>query len=325
MRMFKQLNYLLGSLVGLVTVFAPFANAADDAARANSLFANGFELLKKNSYVDARSKFLAGLQLDATSAMAHFYLAQCDEAIGNIHEAENEYIKSLQLQPQGKVAKQARTALAVLKQRAPDTPGQKSYATNAPEARLKRAFSHTSEQFDKVDAQLNVLYTKGDGAQWIYDICSLKNFYWSVGARWNGTLAETHLRLKSEACSGQKIGDQKEFTSCGFDVKDSPVVVMGTVDASGEIAALTEEDIHKAVAEHFAHGTREDAHELKASLEDLRRTYCTRPKEEQPLGVREAVKRIGEAAKRELEATRAESDRKRQAEVDKLNAQFMKH
>src|ERR1700758_5153469 len=86
-------------------------------ARADTpqtLFADGFELLKTGKAKEAAAKFEAGLKSDPRNALAHYYLGEAYFRLQRNAEAIDQFQRSLGLDPASSVAKNAQAHLSQL-------------------------------------------------------------------------------------------------------------------------------------------------------------------------------------------------------------------
>lgn len=106
----KAREWLNVTLIALASLTCHDAGAG--SGRAD--FAAGFELIKAGELQAAVAKFQTGLKVEPTNALAHFYLAEAYRGLQRIDEAKSHYQKSLDLDPSGPVAQDAKARLAQL-------------------------------------------------------------------------------------------------------------------------------------------------------------------------------------------------------------------
>ncbi len=96
-------------IIALVTIGHGSASLAQ--ADAQALFLEGYELLTGGRMKEAVPKFEAGLKVEPDNALARFYLGETLFALGRRNEARAQLARSLELDPNSKVASVARKLL----------------------------------------------------------------------------------------------------------------------------------------------------------------------------------------------------------------------
>jgi len=97
-------------LITLLTLFSSFA----EASTAQQDFSQGFELIRAGRLKAAAAKFEHGLKMEPCNAQAHFYLAETYLGQKQNDAAEAHYQKSLELDPSGPMAQDAKNRLEII-------------------------------------------------------------------------------------------------------------------------------------------------------------------------------------------------------------------
>ncbi|TXG79974.1 MAG: tetratricopeptide repeat protein [Rhodocyclaceae bacterium] len=101
-------------LGAVLIVAAAAANCNAHAGSGQKDFAAGFELIKAGKLQAAVAKFLAGLKAEPNNGQAHFYLAEAYRGLQQNDKAKTHYQKSLEVDPFGAVAQDAKDRLSQL-------------------------------------------------------------------------------------------------------------------------------------------------------------------------------------------------------------------
>ena len=114
-------------------------------ARADTpqtLFSDGFELLKTGKTKEAAAKFEVGLKADPTNALAHYYLGEAYLALKRDADAKKEFQKSLDLDSASSIADKAKERLTELSPSRvpPSSQATASNGKNGPSAQETLAF-----------------------------------------------------------------------------------------------------------------------------------------------------------------------------------------
>jgi formylglycine-generating enzyme len=91
-----------------------FSSICVAAENPNDLFAQGYDLFMAGKYEQARDKFQQGIAEDPTNALALFYLGEAYRGLNDMVTAKRCYEASLKLDPNSKVAEEARKRLGFL-------------------------------------------------------------------------------------------------------------------------------------------------------------------------------------------------------------------
>jgi len=151
MRAFFRLSLLIALCVAV------------DIARADTpqtLFSDGFDLLKGGKAKEAAAKFEVGLKADPKNALAHYFLGEAYLALKRDADAKREFQRSLALDATSSVADKARDRLTQLSPPLrTDTQGQPtSEKAKGPSAQETVAFIN---ELMGCEARSNVRITKG--------------------------------------------------------------------------------------------------------------------------------------------------------------------
>jgi len=100
-------------LMSLVLLFCLGSMVFADTG-STKLFADGFELLKKDKYTEAIKKFETGLKSDPKNALGHYYLGEAYLGQGNKNKALIQFQKSLDIDSNSSVAESTRQKIELL-------------------------------------------------------------------------------------------------------------------------------------------------------------------------------------------------------------------
>src|ERR1700758_4233837 len=140
-------------------------------ARADTpqtLFSDGFELLKTGKTKEAAAKFEVGLKADPTNALAHYYLGEAYLALKRDADAKKEFQKSLDLDSASSIADKAKERLTELSPSRvpPSSQATASNGKNGPSAQETLAFISEMESCPAI-LQKTETYTAGQpGEVW---------------------------------------------------------------------------------------------------------------------------------------------------------------
>lgn len=109
-------EHLIRPWLLILLTFAWLATQSVWAANvaAQKLFADGYELLKAGEAKQASAKFESGLKLDPKNALAYFYLGEAYNVQNERDKARKAYQQSLAIDPNSRVAADARQRVADL-------------------------------------------------------------------------------------------------------------------------------------------------------------------------------------------------------------------
>jgi Flp pilus assembly protein TadD len=86
-----------------------------ESDEANVLFSKAFTSFQSGKFADAVELFVKGLELSPASPAAHFYIAESYDELQRFDKAGQHYRIAMELKPESKEAKLARTRLGLRK------------------------------------------------------------------------------------------------------------------------------------------------------------------------------------------------------------------